>query len=407
MSDRLGELDALERAARDLLDRLRSQDEGEDDAGAGAGAFADQIAALRQERAAADRRTEALLQGVQDVIDRLVDRLSADDRAAMPAAARQRGRGDIRGPTIRIVDPAALGELDELDPPRPPARLDPSTDGEANPPSHLEEDLLLEPGTRAPSTSERLARRIRRPARGPIPPSRLTSRPRGGPRSRPSRQAPTRPRHPAGRPSSGTSGTRGRFCSEHKRSLLLAAALVVAIAAAARVMGGHTFLAHGPDAGRPSAMTAATEVVPPARQGVAGPPGPAAQSIDTAPTGSIGRDRTSLDAGRGNGPTPPELSAAIPNGLAPATREAVLAGSPAAQYDLAQRLFEGRGVSQDKAAAAFWFERAASAGYAPAEFRLAALYQKGVGVQRTRSQPGAGIPPPPRPATPGPPTTSA
>ena len=63
-------------------------------------------------------------------------------------------------------------------------------------------------------------------------------------------------------------------------------------------------------------------------------------------------------------------------------RDAVLAGSPAAEYDLAQRLFDGRGLDQNQAAAASWFDRAASAGFAPAAFRLGAFYQKGVGVQR-------------------------
>ena len=77
-----------------------------------------------------------------------------------------------------------------------------------------------------------------------------------------------------------------------------------------------------------------------------------------------------------------ELSAAMSTALPTSLRDAVVAGSSAAQYELAQRLFEGRGMPQDQQAAAVWFERAASSGLAPAQFRLGTLYSKGAGVQR-------------------------
>jgi localization factor PodJL len=77
-----------------------------------------------------------------------------------------------------------------------------------------------------------------------------------------------------------------------------------------------------------------------------------------------------------------KLSASMSPALPAALRDAVAAGTPAAQYEVAQRLLEGRGVPQDEQAAALWFERAASAGLAPAQFRLGTLYSKGLGVQR-------------------------
>ena len=128
-----------------------------------------------------------------------------------------------------------------------------------------------------------------------------------------------------------------------------------------------------------NAVKVASAEAPPRAAGpgaVASKAAPAA--VDTAPIGSINPARANV--GGEAGPTPPDLSAAIPTGVAPTLREAVLSGSPAAQYDLAQQLFEGRALPQDQAKAAFWFARAASAGYPPAEFRLGALYQKGVGV---------------------------
>jgi localization factor PodJL len=50
-------------------------------------------------------------------------------------------------------------------------------------------------------------------------------------------------------------------------------------------------------------------------------------------------------------------------------------------------LFEGRGAPKDQPAAARWFERAASLGLAPAQYRLGSMYEKGIGVTR---DPGAG-----------------
>jgi localization factor PodJL len=105
-------------------------------------------------------------------------------------------------------------------------------------------------------------------------------------------------------------------------------------------------------------------------------------SVDPSPTGSIGPSQARIDSRPGSAPTPSEFSAAVPSDLSPSLHDAVLAGSSAAEFELAQRLSEGRGLSQDQVAAAFWFEQAASKGFAPAAFRLGALYQKGIGVQR-------------------------
>jgi localization factor PodJL len=75
---------------------------------------------------------------------------------------------------------------------------------------------------------------------------------------------------------------------------------------------------------------------------------------------------------------------------------AAAAGDPAAAFEVANRFVEGRGVavsfenrfvegrgvavSFEKAAR--WFERAANAGLAPAQYRLGSLYEKGQGVRK-------------------------
>ena len=59
-----------------------------------------------------------------------------------------------------------------------------------------------------------------------------------------------------------------------------------------------------------------------------------------------------------------------------------LANDPAAEYELGARYAEGRGVPQSLPEAVRWFERAADAGFAPAQFRLASLNEKGEGMKK-------------------------
>ncbi|WP_181706319.1 peptidoglycan-binding protein [Chthonobacter rhizosphaerae] len=75
-------------------------------------------------------------------------------------------------------------------------------------------------------------------------------------------------------------------------------------------------------------------------------------------------------------PMPPEAVGSLP------LRQAAASGNPVAQFEVAARYTEGRGVAQDLAEAAVWYERAALAGLAPAQYRLGSLYEKGQGVAR-------------------------
>ena len=62
-------------------------------------------------------------------------------------------------------------------------------------------------------------------------------------------------------------------------------------------------------------------------------------------------------------------------------RHAAAKGMPAAQFEVAARFAEGRGVRQDLKSAVVWYQRAASKGYAPAQYRLASMYERGFGVK--------------------------
>jgi localization factor PodJL len=66
----------------------------------------------------------------------------------------------------------------------------------------------------------------------------------------------------------------------------------------------------------------------------------------------------------------------------PALRAAAAAGDASAEYEIASRFAEGRGVTLNNEQAAHWLQRAADRGSAPAEFRLGGLYEKGVGVKK-------------------------
>lgn len=53
------------------------------------------------------------------------------------------------------------------------------------------------------------------------------------------------------------------------------------------------------------------------------------------------------------------------------------AGDPLAQYDIGALYHDGRGVPQDDAEAARWYERAAEQGFVLAQLRLGILYAEG------------------------------
>jgi localization factor PodJL len=59
-------------------------------------------------------------------------------------------------------------------------------------------------------------------------------------------------------------------------------------------------------------------------------------------------------------------------------RLAAQRGDPGAEFEVAARLAEGKGVKQDFKLAMTWFQRAANHGLAPAQYRLGTLYERGL-----------------------------
>lgn len=66
-----------------------------------------------------------------------------------------------------------------------------------------------------------------------------------------------------------------------------------------------------------------------------------------------------------------------PNSL----RLAAQRGDASAQFEVAARFAEGKGIKQDFDQASVWYQRAAAQGFAQAQYRLATLYERGLGVK--------------------------
>jgi localization factor PodJL len=380
------QLNGLELLVEELLERLRVSTSNS--GGTPADSQSDLAAGLAQlsaEQANADRRTQLRLSGVQDLLETLVTRLarsegeSSKDGAPPQRQARDTTVGDPSLPAHPSPDAidgdGAAGSVQ--------VRRKSSPDTPANAcglttPSAEGEDFLLEPGAGAPKRAQEardLAQAIgvrtnlavsahiaaaRRAAQGASGETGVAARTRPA-NSRSVRQART-------------------FYDNHKRSVLLAVALAIVATVAVRLVGSHPPFLQGSDSGgRPvnSAAAPSSKGLDLTRAGRTD-----ARPVDITPTASIATPSDTPKANAAAGSLPPELISAIPVALPQGLRDAIVAGSPNAQYELAQRLFEGRDLQQDQHAAALWFERAASMGLAPAQFRIGALYQKGVGVVR-------------------------
>ncbi len=178
------------------------------------------------------------------------------------------------------------------------------------------------------------------------------------------------------------------FYVAHKRTVLLGVAVAIAATLAVRLAGVRAPFLQRSELGGQAFNTAKIDAPKGKPTEVAGAVKPGGATIDVAPTASIAQPPAkprAPDLAPESGPTAAELMATIPAGIPPSLRDATAAGEPNAQYELAMRLFEGRGVPKDQPAAGRWFERAASLGLAPAQYRLGSMYEKGIGVTRDPS----------------------
>ena len=369
---------ALEQRIADLVDELDATRRAMQAPSAPIGGLADGFAELRAEQEDSDKRTQSRLANVQDILERMVGRLGRledeiarvdEARAAAPAAAAAAAAPLRRRPARRRVSPTS--------------RSAPSAPRRAICPSARRRSPRRARST-APISCSSPARRCR----GRAPPSRATLAP---PKSainahiaaaRRAAQAAlaedaAKPAAPAAEEEEGESriaaigGRAIAFVAARRRPLLLGLALVAAVAmlAVIELRGGHAPLLQKSELSPPAANVAAPLTAAPT-------PKVSSADLDTTPTGAISPSASAAKA------PPADLAAAIPAGLPQALHDGAAAGDAGAEFELALRLLDGRGVARDPHAAAQWFEQAANRGLPIAEYRLAALYEKGVGVTR-------------------------
>jgi localization factor PodJL len=392
LADLLAELDATRRTLQSLpATAARENDD-----------IADGLANLRSEQSSADKRTQARLANLQDILEKIVNRLGRveDEVARVDESARAHALGGAN--IARNVSPAGVGEIlnatgaalrdiPDRAAPRPardglrePARSGkPSQPGEVPPLRSLEgSDFLLEPGASlAPA-------RNTESADFSMPKSAINAHIAAARRAAQAAltESAGKDRNPEQAAESTETGERAHaavggqakaFFAARRRPILLGATLLALIATLAIVefRGGRQAAMQKSDLEAPARIIARPDV--PKLGSLSG--GADAGAIDPNPVGSIAAPPAPAKSVK---TAPADLVASIPAGLPQSLREAAAAGDPNAEFELALRLLEGRGVAKDPHAAAQWFEQAAVRDLPIAQYRLAALYEKGVGVAR-------------------------
>ncbi len=372
---------------------------GQPAASADAPEFARGLADLRAEQADSDRAMQAKLSGVHGLLETIVDRVTQmedDVNSAAPiapplrpaAAAPKRPYDDeleplnssTPAPTAMKLAGAAIPDRASFGRPfaAEKAALR-SLDGS---------DFLIEPGAAAlarpdfaedksPKAINAHIAAARRAAQNAISASAASA---GG-------NGLTRPRaEDAGAESVGGNGlARAKnFVLNRKRPILLGLALFVVVTLAVAQLAGSR-----------QSLPQKSEIAPIAPASLAA----AEPAADTTPAKSEARalDATPVGSINAASPVPApaappaaasagDLAASIPQGVPAALREAAAKGDSGAEYELALRFVEGRGVTRDPKLAAQWMQSAADQGLPPAQYRLASFYEKGIGVTRDLAQ---------------------
>jgi localization factor PodJL len=437
---RLGHLDTIEHAIADLVEQLQDARVGALDAaeqaarsavremvGTSGGADVDtvkhELAEFRATQADIDRRTQDMLETLQSTLERLVDRMSAieTDVPAMPV-----------GRAAEPIAPIAPAPLQE---PPPSRERRPLT-------TVLPADHPLEPGTgapraRTPTPAERIAASEAllppRPAGEPPGKANFIAAARRAAQAAAADASGEGTRASDDKPRSSVLGSVGGVISKRRRPLMIGIGVLLLVLGTFQLVSSFLGSRQAPSenhrAVAPSnslAPKAIAPVPPPA------PPAPEHRSENIPADGGSARNVPAGEAPRsppeGDGAprepkatpvapipgvpgipniaTPPEVTGSsggpppvvtppapvaaappaiekpLPAEIGPGLRSAALAGNPAAEYELAMRYAEGRGVAANMQEAVQWLERAANHGLAPAQYRLGSLYEKGQGVKK-------------------------
>jgi localization factor PodJL len=428
----------LETMMRSLTDKVDQLNANRADQPA-IGSLEERIMQLVDKLDASDARFENLAAIERGLAD-LVKQMESQRPAAPDAAA-----SDTSRPSATSVTPAVVALSSQALPfpdlvPSPPIAPEPSSTLRTNPSPSAERRVIdpdlppdhpLEPGAaraRAGTPAERIAasEAALEDMRPPVIPD-----PAGKSNfiaaARRAAQAATSegPQPKEKRGTSPAAGNGGKSLAGklggHIRKLVVGAGVILIVAGVVHLV--TTRLLPGSERAAERANTQATQEetsaaepphagipAPSDRQSTAVPPGlptpPDAIGIEMQPaaptpvsterdsTGSIQPQATPTVIAPPTGPTlssqpspsqPPASNTPadrLPPALGHALRAAAVNGDAAAEYEIATRYADGRGVPQSLHEAAAWFERAADKGLAPAQFRLGGLYEKGMGVPK-------------------------
>jgi localization factor PodJL len=405
-----GRIDAMaarasepEPVMRELLERLRAAGQASDSLAAESSAavnasFDAHLAELRCEQASADQRTQSRLADLQDILEMLAARLASIESELtiddVDEELRSPNRTASLAPPARSASPGA-NTRSEVEPQlRSQTRSATAGDPQSQPVDDGE-DLLIEPGAGGPHRAgdARELAQVIGPKTNPAVSLHIAAARRAAQAAMAESSAAL---NSGGVVQTLASSERVQFAARgvqsartfyvnHKRTVLLGVAIAVATTLAVRVVGVRAPFLQRSDVGGQAFNTAKLDAPKSKPSGPAGAINPDSEAIDVAPTASIAQPPAKpggLDLAPPSGLSAGELLAAIPPGISGSLRDATAAGQPNAQYEVAMRLFEGRGLPKDQSAAARWFERAAALGLAPAQYRLGSMYEKGIGVTR-------------------------
>lgn len=417
---------AARKAAREALANVAPPPRPEDPAARVA--MEREFADIRSRQSAADQRTNVSLGAVQSTLDQVVDRLSAIERTSVRAPALEPAAQAFLPPPIKPFTPPTL---EAAPPPAPvrepvmaPPRVMPEPPQVVAPASAQTEeaasqfnDLLLEPGTGKPGkpTSSGMvmpelggpehgaesgprasfiaAVRRAQSAAASVQPAQIDSAVRG---ESALDQTRARARAAAGKtqnsaPASAPRKFAGLFARVARVTLFVVVGASV-LFGAGKI--GLSMLEEEGEIDAPveqSALPPVSTDIGKSSVSAFGAPGKSAQAPASTPNPSASNASASnpsvlKPAARDQNVDPAPVASidrqqqvsAKPQDL----RNAAAAGAPPAQFEIALRYAEGRGIARDLAQAAAWFERAAQQEFAPAQYRLGAIFEKGVGVER-------------------------
>jgi localization factor PodJL len=394
--------DGVPPAVQQLLEKLSEADRvsgslAAENSAAMNAALSAHLAELKSEQVGADQRTQSRLADLQSILEMLGARLASieSELAAdeVDEELRPPARSANAAPRMSSASPGGDGGP-EITSQRTAQARSASAEDAPSQPQEDGEDFLIEPGEGAPrhAREARDLAQVIGPRTNPAVSIHIAAARRAAQAAMAESNAAlsssvVQSLASSERVQSAARGVQSArtFYANHKRAVLLGVAIVIATTLAVRMVGVRAPFFQRSELGGQAVNTARLDTPKGKPSDVASATKPGGGAIDVAPTASIALPPAKpdgADLSPHGGPSAAELLSAIPPGISASLRDAVAGGQPNAQYELAMRLFEGRGLPKDQPAAARWFERAASLGLAPAQFRLGSIYEKGIGVTR-------------------------